>query len=408
MKRQTFRALLGAALVLGAAGRSAASPYTITVLDGNDGSLTFPLFLNNLGQVAGTWNQFSGPHGAGGDHPFFYDPTAGGKVTLPGIISPSGQNPGSYAFPGWISGLNDLGQVVGTDNTGTFLYDSKTGQMTSLPGPAGLITNSGEVIGTEQVAPLGGWANFHPYSDQNGSLQDLGVPPGAVGAQVQAANHLGQVLVQAAMTPGAFDHSFLLSGGKWTDLGNFYGAAINDQGTIAGNTGYVAGQPTHAAVIPAGGSPIDLGTLPGDTFSSAYGINNQGQVVGLSFSQNSTNLYQGFLYQNGVMTNLNSLLPANSGWTIRWGLAINDQGQILALGENGSEQVVLLTPPGLPTPPDPVFPEMPVPEPSTFVVFGCLAGALGWRASCRWGRKATREVAGRSRLLQGAEEGVVL
>ena len=87
------------------------------------------------------------------------------------------------------------------------------------------------------------------------------------------------------------------------------------------------------------------------------------------------------------MTNLNSLIAASSGWTIKWGLSINDRGQILALGDNGSmERVVLLTPDGLPTPPDPVLPEMPVPEPSTIVVFGCLAGALGWRAFHRSGR----------------------
>ena len=52
---------------------------------------------------------------------------------------------------------------------------------------------------------------------------------------------------------------------------------INDLGQIAGRSETSAGE-THA-VLWEDGSPIDLGTF-GGPYSSAYGINNRGQVVG--------------------------------------------------------------------------------------------------------------------------------
>src|SRR5437016_1749395 len=77
-------------------------------------------------------------------------------------------------------------------------------------------------------------------------------------------------------------------------------------------------------VLSAGPPPItDLGTLPGDTQSIAYGINNADQVVG--YSANSTNVYHAFLWQNGTMTDLGTL-PGGLG-SVAYG--INDAGQII-------------------------------------------------------------------------------
>ncbi|AMV37766.1 hypothetical protein VT85_10040 [Planctomyces sp. SH-PL62] len=368
-----------------------ASPYKITDLGGPDGRIasTVGLSLNERGQVAGAWaeDRPSSPSAAYESHPYFYDPTAGGKVTLPAVVSPSGGDPGGYdgrylghAF----SGLDDAGRAVAGSRDGAVSFDSATGRFTDVAGPAGFLSNSGVMIGTKEVEPIGGWGNFVPVSSQDGRVSDLGLPPGAVGAQVQGINDVGDVLVRAAMSPGEFNRYFVLSGsgGTWTDLGSSTGTAINDQGVVAGNLGFDAqGRPSHAALIAPGGATTDLGTLPGDAFSYAYGINNLGHAVGLSYAENANWLYRGFLYRDGTMTNLNDLIDPASGWSIRWGLAINDRGQILALGvHDDREGVVLLTPDGLATSPDPVFPEMPetpVPEPSSLLVFGGLALGLG-------------------------------
>ena len=74
----------------------------------------------------------------------------------------------------------------------------------------------------------------------------------------------------------------------------------------------------------------DLGTL-GGTYSYAYGINNLGQVVGTA--QTSAGAWHAFLYSGGVMTDLNSKLPANSGWIeLSQANSINNNGQVVGTG----------------------------------------------------------------------------
>jgi probable HAF family extracellular repeat protein len=87
----------------------------------------------------------------------------------------------------------------------------------------------------------------------------------------------------------------------------------------------------------------DLGTL-GGSGSAAYGINDQGQVVGESGT--SSGSLRPFLWQEGVMTDLNSLVSNGSGWTLLNATAINNGGQIVGNGTNpaGLLHGYLLTP----------------------------------------------------------------
>ncbi len=190
--------------------------------------------LNNAGQVAGTWIQDHDPLTT--NSPYLYNPSAGGQVTLVGVTSPSGQSPGGYSFQGNFSGINNNGQAAGWTNdvnpSNTVIYNITTGQITTAPVSSGIITDSGQVYGS--IA--GGGGNSHPAVYQNGSVQDLGLPPGATSAWVSAANNSGQVVVQAFMQPGAPSQSFELRGGKWTALGTITGTMINNQGAIAGST----------------------------------------------------------------------------------------------------------------------------------------------------------------------------
>jgi len=50
----------------------------------------------------------------------------------------------------------------------------------------------------------------------------------------------------------------------------------------------------------------DLKALEGDLFSEAFAINSHGQVVGVSFGGASGS--RAFIWQNGVLTNLNDLV----------------------------------------------------------------------------------------------------
>ena len=78
------------------------------------------------------------------------------------------------------------------------------------------------------------------------------------------------------------------------------------------------------------GGMTDLGTLPGDVVSWAETINNQGEAAGTSFD--ATDFPHPFVWQSGVMTNLNNLIPPNSPWLLLEALGNNDRGQIIGYG----------------------------------------------------------------------------
>ena len=102
-------------------------------------------------------------------------------------------------------------------------------------------------------------------------------------------------------------------------------------------------------------SIIDLGTLGGNNYSKAYGINNSGQIVGYS-TNTSSGYSRAFLYQNGTMTDLNSLLPTGSGWVLTEAIDINNNGQIVGQGYiGGTYHAFLLTPTVVPEPISPIL-----------------------------------------------------
>src|SRR5205807_1308588 len=99
---------------------------------------------------------------------------------------------------------------------------------------------------------------------------------------------------------------------------------INDSGQVVGYHEVVSAGSRHAFFWDKGVT-TDLGTLPGFVFSFAYGINNQGQVVGAS-----DEFGHAFLWKDGAMSDLGTL-PGN---TFSIASRINNIGQII--GRSGS------------------------------------------------------------------------
>jgi probable HAF family extracellular repeat protein len=73
----------------------------------------------------------------------------------------------------------------------------------------------------------------------------------------------------------------------------------------------------------------DLGTVAGDSGSFALSINDKGQVVGLSNDANG-NLHA-FLWQHGVMTDLNAIIPPSFPFVLVEAFDINARGEIVGL-----------------------------------------------------------------------------
>jgi probable HAF family extracellular repeat protein len=107
----------------------------------------------------------------------------------------------------------------------------------------------------------------------------------------------------------------------------------------------------------------DLGTLGGN-FSFAYDINDHGQVVGYATTTSGTN--HAFLYSNGTIIDLNSLLSPTSGWELQLATGINDSGQIAGYGSiNGQTHAFLL--------------DTSAPEPNSLLLLSAGAGVLALR-----------------------------
>jgi probable HAF family extracellular repeat protein len=101
--------------------------------------------------------------------------------------------------------------------------------------------------------------------------------------------------------------------------------AINSAGQIAGISDTTNDLTTYA-VLWQNGAIINLGALPGDVTSVANDINAQGQVVGVSCDAGGN--CRAFLWDKGVMMDLNSLIPRDSPLYLTYGGGINDKGEI--------------------------------------------------------------------------------
>ena len=96
------------------------------------------------------------------------------------------------------------------------------------------------------------------------------------------------------------------------------------------------------AFLATNGVLKDLGTM-NDPFATTwgFGINDSGIVVGQSTYKST---YHAFVYSGGKMKDLNTLIPAGSGWVLLTANGINASGQIAGEGTlNGKEHGFLLT-----------------------------------------------------------------
>jgi len=109
--------------------------------------------------------------------------------------------------------------------------------------------------------------------------------------------------------------------------------AINSLGQSVGQVRRADGSARVAALWQPDGTLTVLDQhsckciLSGDLASFATGINNRGQVVGSTIDSDN-NWSHGFIWQNNVMTDLNTLIPGDSNLLIISASNIDERGQI--------------------------------------------------------------------------------
>lgn len=301
----------------------AATLYSIGNLGGLGGASATAYRINASGMVAG-WALLA----AGDQHAVLW---SGG---IPQDLTPG--SPSAMA-----NSINNSGSAAGFSYIGGEPHGMIWSGNTAIDLGAGVYANR---IG-DDGAVVGG--NGHAFLYAGGIFQDLGTLLGGNWSSAADRNTAGSIIGDA-MTAGGNFRGFV-----WTPttgmvaLGTFGGTdshatAMNDAGQIVGSASLPNGY-LHAFRTVAGGPLIDLGTLGGAS-SLAYDVNQSGSIVGRSWLGSGSNTHA-FLWLNGVMLDLNSLIPPGSGWELTDAYGINDAGQIVGSGLlQGKSQAYLLDP----------------------------------------------------------------
>jgi probable HAF family extracellular repeat protein len=269
---------------------------------------------------------------------------------------------GKNSFIGY-SGLNDHGEAVGFSETGVpdpdgedvcgfgtkltcrpFLW--RDGHMSALPtvggnnGQANAINNRGQIAGfAETTVPDSSCPASSPSKTDSPviwedgkahALPTVGSDPDGI---AQGINDRGQAVGYSGNCTTAL-HAMLWENGMAFALPGLgpersnIAWAINNKGQIVGESRSADGT-TFLAVLWQDREITILGngTLPGDHAALASGINNRGQVVG-STVDSGFNWSHAFIYQDGVMKDLNTMFPADSNLFATMGNTINERGQI--------------------------------------------------------------------------------
>ena len=217
---------------------------------------------------------------------------------------------------GFATGANSRGQVVGWAETACqdatcvppqvlqflpVLWDTKHNQTNALPlvacdtsGAATGINEQGLIVGISGICDqaVGRYTAKHAVLwDKKGNVTDLG--------------NLGAELWN---TPTNINQR-----------GDVVGFAGTDNGDVDGNF-------LEAFIWTKEDGIQPLGFLPGDVHSEAYGINEKRQVVGLSCDADGN--CRAFIWENGVMNDLNDLKPATYAARLEQARDINEAGEI--------------------------------------------------------------------------------
>lgn len=252
-------------------------------------------------------------------------------------------------------GINNLGIVVGQSSTdpnigerafrfsGIGLADITSEFVGALPvssSDAVSIADSGFVAGNVYLDNSG---VIHAYLTRDGVGEDLGALPGRAFSFATKVNNFG-VVVGYSNTGGLMSAFIKFhDNSPMTEIPPLAGilsfaVGVNDAGIVIGSH-YPYGNPIDYisfAYSTSTGAFTEI--KDGNLYALVTAINNRGEIVGTKTSGT-------FIYKNGIMKDLNQLIPPDSGWWLTGDGLNNNLGQIVSSAVlNGQSQYVLLTP----------------------------------------------------------------
>jgi probable HAF family extracellular repeat protein len=340
--------------VLGSAQQQSTTQYSVTDLGTLGGTTSLAFGINQAGVVDGVATVPDG-----NQHAFLW---YRGHIADLGTLG----GPNSIAY--WVNNHNEASIQSDTSSNdplgedfcgfGTHLICLgalwNDGTMTALPtlggnnGVAFTLNDRGQVVGIAENSiqdpscPAPQVLDYEAviWGPKPSEIRRLRPLPGdTVGFALGVNNH-GQAVGASGLcsnTPvvglQVGPHAVLWDHGKPINLGSLGGtqintaAAINDRGEVIGGSDLPGDTVIHSFLWTKKTGMQDLGTLSGDAISLGGWINNKSQVVGWSCDSNGN--CRAYIWQNNVMTDLNSLIPANSTLYLMFAYGITDAGDIV-------------------------------------------------------------------------------
>ncbi len=342
-------------LDLGKLGGPASQPWVIT----NNGLISGAADVPDGAMQAVLWYGLKidiGKPGLGGPNSAAYGVNEKGQAV--GEAQTSDPNDEDFC------GFNALGLKASNTSCLPFLWDN--GAMQPLPtlgganGVANMINNRGEAVGfaeknwQEKGCPV---FQFEPVIWKDGKVHELPTYPGDPDGLAAFINDKGQVVGSSGtcgqFNPATYDHLVENHALLWEkdgsvhDLGNLGGegglagnhaCAINNRSQVVGHSVLKDNSKFHGFLWTKETGMHDLGTLPGDAASLALGINDRGQVAGASLGAGLTTL-RAFVWENGHMTDLNTLVRGRSNLYLLLAESINDYGEMVGLAATSSGEL---------------------------------------------------------------------